>query len=570
MKNKIVYAVLLGMLFIRNGSAQIRLTDVTAAVGIKHQFEVYEGMFGGGAAVLDFNKDGWEDIYITGGMASDGLYENNGDGTFSDVIKSSGIETRKFVTQGVAAADVNKDGWIDLFITTITRRDTTRIIPRAENLIFINQGNGTFRDATKDFRIDRLMSFSTGASFGDVNNDGYPDLFVGNYFQNYEGSLKVINDATIVNSSQTSEPYLLINVEGRYFKNSTYEYEVGFKGFGFGGVFTDFDNDSDLDLYVNNDFGYKAKPNVLLENNFPDEEFTDRSKTAMMDLKINAMGTAIGDVDNNGLLEYYITNIRFNRFMINDGKGAFSDKAKESGMDYVSISWGANFADFDHDTDLDLFVANGDLNPNNVPMADYFFENIGDGKFKEKAAAVGVNDYGIGRGSVTLDYDNDGDLDLLVVNQKPVNTYPVQSFTRLYRNESLTKNWLKVKLTGKDSDSNGIGSRVTVVVGSERMIREIDGGSGHLSQNSTIAHFGVGSAQTIDSVIVSWMGGEEKVLTNIQTNTMITVEEGERKREFSWAPVVATILIIIGGLVFLSSRFSGKLHLKLHKRVQDA
>jgi enediyne biosynthesis protein E4 len=570
MKNKIVYAVLLGMLFIRNGSAQIRLTDVTAAVGIKHQFEVYEGMFGGGAAVLDFNKDGWEDIYITGGMASDGLYENNGDGTFSDVIKSSGIETRKFVTQGVAAADVNKDGWIDLFITTITRRDTTRIIPRAENLLFINQGNGTFRDATKDFRIDRLMSFSTGASFGDVNNDGYPDLFVGNYFQNYEGSLKVINDATIVNSSQTSEPYLLINVEGRYFKNSTYEYEVGFKGFGFGGVFTDFDNDSDLDLYVNNDFGYKAKPNVLLENNFPDEEFTDRSKTAMMDLKINAMGTAVGDVDNNGLLEYYITNIRFNRFMINDGKGAFSDKAKESGMDYVSISWGANFADFDHDTDLDLFVANGDLNPNNVPMADYFFENIGDGKFKEKAAAVGVNDYGIGRGSVTLDYDNDGDLDLLVVNQKPVNTYPVQSFTRLYRNESLTKNWLKVKLTGKDSDSNGIGSRVTVVVGSERMIREIDGGSGHLSQNSTIAHFGVGSAQTIDSVIVSWMGGEEKVLTNIQTNTMITVEEGERKREFSWAPVVATILIIIGGLVFLSSRFSGKLHLKLHKRVQDA
>lgn len=530
--------------------AQITFTEITSNAGIDHFFEVYEGMFGGGAAVLDFNRDGFEDVYLTGGVAPDALYRNNGDGTFTNVIRSSGINTRKFVTQGVAAADVNKDGHVDLFITTITRNDTTRIVPRAENLFFLNNGNGTFRDATTEFRIDRLQSFSTGASFGDINKDGFPDVFIGNYFQNYEGSLKVINDATIVNSSTTSEPYLLINREGKYFSNSTYDYKIGFKGFGFGGVFTDFDNDGDLDLYVNNDFGYKSKPNVFLKNNYPDEALEDISKKSKMDLKINAMGTGVGDYDNNGLLDYYITNIRFNRFMVNNGDGTFTDKAKELGMDFVSISWGANFADFDNDADLDLFVANGDLNPNDVPMADYFFEN-NSGKFQEAASRAGVNDYGIGRGSVVFDMDNDGDLDLLVVNQKPVNTYPVASHTKLFRNDSKTGNYLKVILKGNTSDKNGIGSRVEAVADGVRMIREVDGGSSHLSQNSTIVHFGVGSAGAIDSVIVKWTSGAKQTFQNVRPNSVLTVLEPEienRKTLFPWIVGVVVVVVIALGI----------------------
>lgn len=528
---------------------QITFTDVSAKAGVDHFFEVYEGMFGGGAAVLDFNHDGFEDVYITGGVAPDALYKNNGDGTFTNVIQSAGIKTRKYVTQGVAAADVNKDGHVDLFITTITRNDTTRIIPRAENLFYLNNGDGTFRDATKEFRIDRLQSFSTGASFGDINRDGYPDLFIGNYFQNYEGSLKVINDATIVNSSTTSEPYLLINRDGEYFSNSTNDYKIGFKGFGFGGVFTDFDNDNDLDLYVNNDFGYKSKPNVFLKNNYPDEPLEDISKTSQMDLKINAMGTAVGDYDNNGLLDYYITNIRFNRFMVNNGGGVFTDKAKELGMDFVSISWGANFADFDNDTDVDLFVANGDLNPNDVPMADFFFENK-DGRFHESASRVGVNDYGVGRGSVVFDMDNDGDLDLLVVNQKPVNDYPVESRTKLFRNDSKAGNYLKVVLRGKGSDRNGIGSRIEAVVGGVRMMREVDGGSSHLSQNSTVVHFGLGGAEFIDSVVVKWTAGTKQVFRNVKPNTVLTVLEPETKSKSTLLPwivgAIAIVLVTLG------------------------
>jgi enediyne biosynthesis protein E4 len=508
-------------------SAQLKFTDVTATSGVRHQYEVHEGMFGGGAAVLDYNNDGFEDVYITSGMSNDVLYRNNGNGTFTNVVSDVGIRTTDFVTEGVAAADVNRDGWIDLFVTTITRRDTTQVIPRAENLLFLNNGNGTFRDATDEFRLRRLISFSMGASFGDINRDGFPDLFIGNYFRNYEGTLKFINDATIVNANQTSEPYLLINEAGRYFRNATEEYKVRFKGFGFGGVFTDFDNDRDLDLYINNDFGYKAKPNVLLRNEFPDNEFTDISKASGMDVGINAMGTAVTDFDNNGLLDYYITNIRFNRFMVNRGDGLFTDMSKQVGMDYISVSWGANFADFDHDGDEDLFVANGDLNPNDVPMADYFFEHKGT-TFEEIAPSLGVNDYGVGRGSVVFDMDNDGDLDLLVVNQKPVYEYPVESVTRLFRNDRENGNWLKIKLRGTQSDLQGIGARVAVVAGGKTVVREVHGGSSHLSQNSTIVHVGLGQISSIDSLRVSWIGGEDQVFTNVPVNRLMEITESKK------------------------------------------
>lgn len=533
--------------------AQTSFKDVTTASGIKHQFGVYEGMFGGGACVIDVNNDGFEDIVITGGVNEDVLYMNNGDGTFKNIYHHSGLErTSHFVTQGVAGADVNKDGWVDLFFTTITSKDSIKIIPRERNLLFINNGNSTFRDATEEYGLNDLISFSEGVSFGDFNADGYPDVYIGNYFLAYEGPLNSINDATIVNANQTSKGYLLENKRGKYFSNVYDEYDLVHKGFGFGGVFSDYDNDSDVDLLVNHDFGYKATPNAFLVNEYPKRQFKDAAKELNMDLRINAMGTAVGDFNFDGQLDYYITNIRFNRFMVNQGAGKpFIDKSKELGLGYVSISWGANFADFDHDTDLDLFVANGDLNPNDVPMADFYFENT-NGVFTEQARARGVNDYGIGRGSVVFDMDNDGDLDILVVNQKPVLNYPVTSETRLYRNDSTTGNWLKVALQGNDSEMHGLGSRVEIVIGKIKMIREIDGGSSHLSQNSTIAHFGLGSATSVDSVIVKWIGGKEQVLTNQKVNTLLTVAEvagqDDNQMLFLVWIVVPLIVVMLYGL----------------------
>jgi hypothetical protein len=244
--------------------------------------------------------------------------------------------------------------------------------------------------------------------------------------------------------------------------------------------------------------------------------------------------------------------------MVNQGKGKpFVDKSKEVGLAYVSISWGANFADFDHDTDLDLFVANGDLNPNDVPISDYYFKNE-NGHFTELAWKNGLNDYGVGRGSVVFDMDNDGDLDLLVINQKPVLQYPVASETRLYRTDSVNGNWLKIKLKGNESDLQGIGSRVTVVLGKTRMIREVEGGSSHLSQNSTIVHFGLGKATVVDSVIVTWVGGKQQILTRQKINSLITVVEiaGEKKSN-NWIYVIIFLVVISAGGLFLFFRKAG-------------
>ena len=543
------------------GVCQTSFTDITETAGIDHHFEVYEGTFGGGATVFDMNNDGFEDLFITSGMKPDVLYLNNGDGTFKNIYKTSGLDfTKNYVTQGAVSADVNRDGFRDLFITTINTTDSNSVIPRAENLLFLNNGDLTFRDATEEFGLKELNSFSTGPSFGDVNADGYPDIFVGNYFQEFTGKLGILKDATIVSANQTAKSYLLLNRNGEKFEDVYEEYGLGHKGFGFGAVFTDFDNDNDLDLLVNQDFGYKAVPNFLYENLYPWQSFEDVSEKREMDLKENAMGSAVGDYNGDGLLDYFVTNIKFNLLMENQGgEEPFLDKAKESGAYNFAISWGANFADFDHDGDLDLYVANGDLNPNCTPMGNFYFEND-KATFSEKGREVGVNDYGIGRGSVVFDMENDGDLDILVVNQKPVREYPTASTTRLFRNDLPKGNWLQVQLKGTESDRNGLGSRVAISVNNKRMIREIDGGgSSHLSQNSTIAHFGFGDAIKVDSLWVTWLGGKEQLLTGVGVNQIITINEPPDETNYVWY-VLALVLVIT--ITIALYKFNGTGHIK--------
>ncbi|MFK8164010.1 MAG: CRTAC1 family protein [Lewinella sp.] len=537
--------------------AQAQFTDVTDSAGIDHEFVVLEGMFGGGACVVDFNQDGFEDIYVTGGTVDDQLLRNNGDGTMTNVFEGSGMEfTRHFVTQGVAGADVNRDGYVDLFVTTITSRDSARTIPRARNLLFLGQADGTFREVTDAYGLTPLYSFSTGGSFGDFNGDGWPDLFVGNYFIEYEGKLNVISDATIVGANQTARDYLLLNEEGTGFVNVYDDYGLDHRGFGFGGVFTDYDNDGDQDLIVNNDFGYKAVPSLVYENRYPRKEFKDVSEDLELDLRINAMGSAVGDYNGDGWLDYYMTNIRFNRFMVNQGNGKpFKNMTKELNMNFVSISWGANWADFDQDGDLDIFVSNGDLNPNCVPMANYYYENIGN-DFREIGKENGTGDYGIGRGSVLFDLENDGDLDIFLVCQRPVlPNFPVPSKTKLLRNDAAPGNWLKVVLKGKEAESQGLGSRVTVFSKGRQMIREIDGGgSSHLSQNSVIAHFGLGQETMADSLLVSWAGGEQQLLTGVAANQLLVVEEAARTQGAGlgkWGLVVLGLLAVCGVIFVL-------------------
>jgi hypothetical protein len=538
--------------------AQTKFADVSESAGIDHEFQVLEGMFGGGACVFDFDNDGFEDVFITSGMKEDMLYKNNGDGTFKNVYVGSGLEaSRVFVTQGAVSADVNRDGFRDLLITTITTKKEKKVIPRASNLLFLNNGDGTFRDVSKEYGFHERKTFSTAASFGDFNADGYPDLYIGNYFNEFKGELNSISDATIVGANQIAEGNLLMNMGGKYFKDVYNDYGLSHRGFGFGGIFTDFDNDQDQDIFVNHDFGYKRTPDLLLENKFPKKAFEDVAEKLKIDLKINSMGTAVGDYNNDGLMDYYMTNIRFNYFMVNKGSGkGFENMAKPLGMYYFAISWGANFADFDHDGDVDLFVANGDLNPNCQPMANFYFENS-NGKFQEIASQNGLNGYELGRGSVVFDYDNDGDLDILVVNQVPVLDYPILSKTKLYRNDSTNGNWIKISLKGTQAELAGIGSKIEVIAGGQKMIREIDGGaSSHLSQNSILAHFGLRQAKQIDTLRVFWTGGEIQEMYNVGINQLLAIEEPiVEKSKLSFSLYLMISIIVIGlVLIYLSKR----------------
>ncbi len=537
MKKSLMYCLILSS-SILSVSGQPQFTDVTEASGIDHFFYVFDGTFGGGAAVLDYNLDGFEDIFVTGGNGNNRLYKNNGDATFDDVsIQAELSVLDDKVTQGAVAADVNKDGYPDLYVTTIVSIGGENF-EESTDVLLINDGDGSFTDKSEDYGLT-LKTFSSGASFGDVNKDGFPDLFVTRYFNNFEGRLDQFGGTVLGDTNGPAGDLLYINNHGVSFIESSEDYGIDHVGLGFQGIWTDIDNDRDLDLLIANDFGSRGHPNYLYRNEYPVSSFTEMGADMNFDYGINAMGIGVGDYNMDGWMDYFVTNIQRSLFFVNQGRSKpFAEMTNELGTSFFivytsegsgvpPVSWGVNFFDADLDMDPDIYISNGCLNPSLAPNPNLFLENL-NGQYSEAGFITNTNEHSIGRGSITLDYDNDGDLDLFVVNQIPHQDQDVGvEFigSRLFRNDNSSGNWLKVKLDGKDSDTNGIGSRVEVYVDSMLMIREIDGGSSHESQNSTIAHFGLADYEKADSVIIKWSKFGSQVLYDISANQLITVAE---------------------------------------------
>ena len=544
MKGYLIIFLLLPLSFF----GQSPFSDSTLDAGIDNIYDVYQGLFGGGVVAFDYNNDGYEDLFITGGQGQDVLYNNNGDGTFKDVIKESGlIKDSLFVTTGVSSADVNKDGYIDLLVTTITSQNNqpNKKNKMSSNLLYINNGDGTFSDSSSKYGLQK-KNFSTSSSFGDINADGYPDLFIANYFQDFYfddnplGShrLSLLNNYVIQEDYETGHDELYINIDGKYFKDVSDLLVDAGKGYGFGGVFTDFDNDNDLDLFIINDFGETHEPNRLMVNQHPELRFENKSIEMKINFGLKSMGVGVGDYNNDNLLDYHVTNIFAGPFIVNRGDGlpfinlmnnigtGISKIKSFKDSESVIIGWGSFFVDYDNDTDLDLFNSNGPINPMVSPIPNILFENKG--RVFEVNEKSGVMDYGIARGSVHFDYDNDGDQDIFVVNQRPVNkvVYGKAIGSKLYRNDSSNdNNWLKIKLNGSQSTTRGLGARIRIVCDDLSMIREVDGGSSHASQNSSIIHFGLGENKKVDSLIVTWPGGKKQYLINLIPNNLIEIEE---------------------------------------------
>lgn len=518
---------------------QEKFTDVTAEAGINHSFAVFQGTFGGGAAVIDYDLDGWEDLFIAGGAGKDQLLRNQGDGSFRDVSEVTGIrQLDGYVSQGAAVADVNRDGWPDLYVTTIAFVEDENF-REAPNVLLINNGDGTFSDRSAAFGLT-ATTFSTGASFGDVNRDGYPDLYVCNYFENYEGKLDEFYGPQAHGNTRPAKDLFYLNDQGRAFVESSERFGIERSGLTFQALWSDVDNDNDLDILVANDFGNRQTPDLLYRNEYPNPGFTEIGAAKKFDFGINAMGIGACDINGDGRLDYLVTNIQVSPFFINQGPDApfleesvrrgagFGTVTTHSGNRIVPVSWGVNFFDVDHDSDTDLYIVNGCLNPSLTPNPNLLLENV-QGHFVDYGFLETTNDQSIGRGSVVFDYDHDGDLDILVVNQAPhkEEDIGVEFLTsRLYRNDNGGENsWIKIKLNGRRSETHGIGSRIELFAGQQLLVQEIYGGSSHESQNSTIAHFGLGPVETIDSIRIKWSASETQVLTQVPARQTLTIDE---------------------------------------------
>ena len=532
--NKLIFLfILITILFCHQLLIAQGFTDISIESGVENYSQV-PYLMGGGAAFFDYNNDGWEDIYVTGGLKNDRLYENNGDGSFTDISEAVGLSiTETNVTAGVCVGDIDNDGNKELFVYSSSALNWAGFNPGYNYLLQLN-ADGVYEDIAQSAGIIDTM-FTMGASFGDFNLDGFLDLIAVNYvdeINNYEEY-----DSAFYHLCYDNQFY--INNGDGTFTESAQALGLANTGCALATAFTDLNFDHNIDIYVANDFGEFILPNYAYLNNYPYAGFTDISASSGLDIGLYGMGIAIGDYDEDLDLDYYVTNLGRNVLLNNNGDMTFddvttaADTENTNSGDFFSTSWGCMFMDYDNDSQLDLFVSNGE-----IPAVDFIetneidpnkmFHNNGDGTFTDESVNLGLAQSNVCRGAAYSDFDNDGDLDLYVVSIDVDEDATIHSY--LLRNDiENNNNWLKVKLQGINANRDGYGAKVIVHAESRSLLKEIDGGSSHTSHNSSIAHFGLGDIQTIDNVEIIWPGGRQQIINDVATNQLLEVLEDTTK-----------------------------------------
>jgi hypothetical protein len=510
-----------------------KLVNVAPAAGLRapvlygpvgHTDFAVEAM-GCGAAFFDFDNDGWLDVFLP-----PRLYRNNRDGTFADVTAKSGIRLGKWMA-GVTVADYDNDGFDDLFITGWPR-----------NFLFHNNGDGTFTDVTEKAGLLRTGDhYATGATWVDYDRDGRLDLFVAHYLI-YDPA-KATPRGKDPSCSYTGIPVfcgpagqpregcrLYRNNGDGTFADVTEKSGIGAvkPGYALTAAAADFDGDGWPDLYVACD----TSPSLLFRNN-RNGTFTEQGLEAGVALSEDGqeqagMGLGIGDYDCDGNLDIFKTHFRGDTNVLyrGNGKGAFRDMTIRAGLGVETryVGWGAGMVDLDNDGLPDLFLTTGMVYPD-IKEAPYktpnvVFRNLGDGKFEELQDEAGpdLNLPHSARGVAFGDFDNDGDLDILIVN---LNEPP----TLLRNDVPPGRHWLKVQLEGTKSNRSAIGAQVIVEYGGRRQIQTVLAQTSYLSVNDRRLHFGLGAA-TGASVTVRWPSGLAQILDGVQVDRILTVREG--------------------------------------------
>ncbi len=522
-----------------------RLVDVTAGsrVVFTHNSGAYGGKLlpetlGAGCAFLDYDADGWQDILLVNGMDWPGhvrkrstlaLYRNNRDGTFTDVTRAAGLDLEMY-GMGVAVGDWNNDGFPDLLVTCV-----------GQNRLFRNTGKGGFVDVTKGSGLDARQAFSTSAAWVDFDRDGLLDLFVCNYvrwstdtdvFCSLDGRSK---SYCTPEAYRGTTSWLFRNNGNGTFTDVTAKsgvFDTSSKALGV--AMLDVDQDGWPDLFVAND----TQPNKLYRNQ-RDGTFAEMAvKTGLAfsaDGKARAgMGVDAADLEGSGRPSVAVTN--FDNEMVGlyrpASPGVYDDAAVRAGIGSASrntLGFGCVFADLDLDGSLDLVVANGHIDETvrnirgNVGYAQppHLFHNQGDGTFRDRAAEAGSAfvESRVGRGLAYGDFDNDGDLDLLMTSNNGA--------ARLFRNDQLGGNRsLRIRLIGTKSNRDGIGGSVRIFHGGTSQSRLVKSGSSYLSQSELAVTFGVGRRDRVDRVVVQWPSGRTEEFVNVATGQAYDCTEG--------------------------------------------
>jgi hypothetical protein len=502
---------------------------------------------GSGAAFFDYDNDGWQDIFLVNGTRLDPLrgeqsptnrlYRNKGDGTFQDVTEKAGLAHTGW-GQGVCVGDYDNDGNEDLFISAY-----------GKNALYHNQGNGTFAEVAERVGVaNNRTRWGSGCAFLDYDRDGRLDLFVASYIDLDLKTAPLPETGPCLYKGLTvacGPPGLAGGVNSLYRNNGDGTFnDVSDKAgitktngtYGLGVLVADFDDDAWPDVYVAND----SAPAALYHNN-RNGTFTDVGVEAGCALSIDGkpqagMGVTAGDYDRDGRLDIFKTNFAGDTSTLyhNAGKGVFDDVTFPAGLGLNTrwLGWGCGFVDVDNDGWPDIFLVNGHVYPEverltteaGYAQRKVLYRNLGNGRFEDISDKVGgaVTEPTSARGCAFGDFDNDGDVDILI---NPVNAYP-----ELLRAESNTKNnWLTVKLVGVKSNRDGIGARVRCVTADGSQIDEVRSGGSYYSQNDLRVHFGVGKNQRIKSIEIRWPSGQTDTLDDVAVNRIIIVKEGSTK-----------------------------------------
>lgn len=496
---------------------------------------------GTGAAFFDYDGDGYLDIYIVSAQVVEGgklsykgknaLYRNKKDGRFEDETEKAKVGYTGWGS-GVCAGDYDNDGDLDLYVTNF-----------GANILYRNNGDGTFTDVAKKVGVgdDR---WGSGATFFDYDKDGDLDLYLANYVDctmedvlNAQRSVVWRGTALVMKGPvglKGAADVFYQNEGDGTFVEVTDKAGIGDRElfYGFGVCATDYDNDGDTDLYVAND----SNQNFLYRNDgnrrFEDISLWSGAGFSEAGRAQAGMGVDSGDYDNDGDFDILVTNFALDYCTLyRNSEGLFEDVSQVAGISdpsYNPLSWGTSFFDYDNDGDLDIFIANGHVYPQvddypelneSYKQKNLLLKNDG-GYFVDVSdiSGPGLEVVESSRGTAFGDYDNDGDLDILVVN--------VDATPTLLRNDGGNRNsWIEVSLEGIESNRYGIGALLTVVAGDTRQIREIRSGSGYVSQNDLRAHFGLGTHSRVKLIEVRWPNGKVTRLENVSARRIIKVKE---------------------------------------------